>query len=129
MKVRELFETTKDLKEYSSLLGDLAFFTSLNTSMIQQDANDNDSKEELKLMQQQFRKPILNGMTFHEVYDKPQVYNNPKVIPVLLKYEYDMINYIEPRIKKFVKQDKQQKYLNRLDSVKSKYKEQIKYLS
>ena len=53
-------------KPYDDLMANMGYFMSLNTMKIQQDAVNSDAQQELANMQQQFRKPILNGMNFFE---------------------------------------------------------------
>jgi hypothetical protein len=116
-------------KPYDDLMANMGYFMSLNTVKIQQDAVNNDAQQALADMQQQFRKPILNGMSFFDVNRDPKMSKNPKVAPILLKYVYDMIGYIEPRIKKYIKPDQQGKYLDRLSQIKDDYRAAIAQVS
>jgi hypothetical protein len=113
-------------KPYDDLMANMGYFMSLNTMKIQQDAIDSDSQQELEKMQQQFRKPILNGMSF---FDAVKMSKNPKVAPILLKYVYDMIGYIEPRLKTYIKPEQQGKYLDRLNQIKDDYRAAIAQVS
>ena len=54
-------------KPYDDLMANMGYFMSLNTVKLQQDAVDSNAQQELANMQQQFRKPILNGMSFFDV--------------------------------------------------------------
>lgn len=116
-------------KPYDDLMANMGYFMSLNTVKIQQDAVDGDAQQELANMQQQFRKPILNGMSFFDVNRDMKISKNPKVAPILLKYVYDMIGYIEPRIKKYIKPEQQGKYLDRLNQIKDDYRAAIAQVS
>jgi GNAT superfamily N-acetyltransferase len=116
-------------KPYDDLMANMGYFMSLNTVKIQQDAVDNDAQQELANMQQQFRKPILNGMSFFDVNRDIKMSKNPKVAPILLKYVYDMLGYIEPRIKKYIKPEQQGKYLDRLDQIKNDYRAAVAQVS
>lgn len=109
-------------KPYDDLMANMGYFMSLNTVKIQQDAVDSNAQQELANMQQQFRKPILNGMSFFDVNRDMKISKNPKVAPILLKYVYDMLGYIEPRIKKYIKPEQQGKYLDRLNQIKNDYR-------
>ena len=124
MKLHELFEST-DLSGYTDLLNDIAMFITLNTSMIQQYAKDEASKKELKDMQQHLKDPILNGMNFVEVHSKPLLYKMPTVIARMLKYTYDLIKYVEPRLVRYVKPEHLPKFQNRIDQIKEQYKKQV----
>jgi Na+/phosphate symporter len=124
MKLHELFEST-DLSGYVDMLNDIGMFITLNTSMIQQYAKDEPSKKELKDMQQHLKDPILNGMNFIEVHSKPQLYKMPTIIARMLKYTYDLIKYVEPRIQRYVKPEAVHKFQDRIDNIKKQYKEQV----
>jgi GNAT superfamily N-acetyltransferase len=116
-------------KPYDDLMANMGYFMSLNTVKIQQDAVDSNAQQELANMQQQFRQPILNGMSFFDVNRDTKISKNPKVAPILLKYVYDMLGYIEPRIKKYVKPDQQGKYLDRLNQIKNDYRGAVQQVS
>jgi hypothetical protein len=116
-------------KPYDDLMANMGYFMSLNTVKIQQDAVDGNAQQELANMQQQFRKPILNGMSFFDVNRDVKLSKNPKVAPILLKYVYDMLGYIEPRIKKYIKPEQQGKYLDRLDQIKNDYRAAVAQVS
>jgi hypothetical protein len=116
-------------KPYDDLMANMGYFMSLNTVKIQQDAIDSDAQQELANMQQQFRKPILNGMSFFDVNRDIKISKNPKVAPILLKYVYDMIGYIEPRLKTYIKPEQQGKYLDRLNQIKNDYRAAIAQVS
>ena len=113
-------------KPYDDLMANMGYFMSLNTMKIQQDAVNSNAQQELANMQQQFRKPILNGMNFFEAV---KMSKNPRVAPILLKYVYDMLGYIEPRIKKYIKSDQQGKYLDRLNQIKDDYRNAVQQVS
>lgn len=131
MKLNELIlldeATSSDVKQYVELFNDLGTFLSLNTAHITQDAKDEQSKSELKTMQQQFRKPIVNGMGVSELTSEwPQkTLINPKVIPIVLKWIYEMLRYIEPRIEKYLRDDRKKDRLDRLNQIKDKYRKVV----
>jgi len=116
-------------KPYDDLMANMGYFMSLNTVKIQQDAVDSDAQQALADMQKQFRQPILNGMSFFDVNRDVKLSKNPKVAPILLKYVYDMLGYIEPRIKKYIKPEQQGKYLDRLDQIKNDYRGAVAQVS
>jgi len=116
-------------KPYDDLMANMGYFMSLNTVKIQQDAVDSNAQQELANMQQQFRQPILNGMSFFDVNRDIKISKNPKVAPILLKYVYDMLGYIEPRIKKYIKPEQQGKYLDRLNQIKDDYRGAVQQVS
>ena len=114
---------------YVDLLTSLAWFAGMQTAKIAQDAIDNTASQELKTMQQQFIKPILNGMTLHDVVAAPNVYKNPKVAPIMMKFAYDILGYMEPRIKKFIRPELQSKWLGQINLLKDKYRAAVQFTS
>jgi hypothetical protein len=127
---------TEEIKEglaprnpYVELLIDLSWFMSMNTQQIQQDAIDSAAQQELAVMQRQLRSPIINGKSFSEVIADHEMRKHPKVAPVLLKFAYDILGYIEPRIKKYVRPDEQSQYLTRLNTLKDLYRAAIQFTS
>src|SRR5574343_582736 len=104
MKLAEIMELTeaKSLGDYVTMLNEIQMFLTLNTAMIQQYAKDSASVTNLAEMQKQFRSPILNGKTISDLMSEtglPTV-KNLKVIPHLLKWTYQFLNYVKPRIEK-----------------------------
>lgn len=87
-------------------------------------AVDQNAKQEIMKMRQHYLGPVINGMTFNEI-TKGDLWQNPKVIPHLLKYIYQGIPYIEERIKKFIVPNQQQTYLSAIDKIKSLYREVV----
>ena len=128
MKIKELLEST-DLTGYVNMLNDVAMFITLNTSMIQQYAVDSNAKEKLREMQQELKNPVLNGMNFVELHSKPQVYKMKNVIPYILRYIYNLIKYVEPRIQRYVQPQHLPKFMDRLNSIKQQYRDQVALLS
>jgi hypothetical protein len=114
---------------YVELMQSLGFFMSMNTVKIQQDAIDSTAQRELKAMQQQFNSPVVNGKSFFEVMNDPVMFKNAKIAPVLLKYAYDMLGYIEPRIKKYIRPDLQPKWLDLLNKLKDQYRAAVQFAS
>jgi hypothetical protein len=80
-------------------------------------------------MQQQFTKPVLNGKTFADVVGDPLMFKNPKVAPILLKYVYDLLNYIEPRIKKYIRPEEQPNWLGAINKLKGQYRAAVQFTS
>ncbi len=102
-------------------------FISLKATKIARDAIDINGQQMLASMQKYYLGPVLNGMTMGEIL-QGDLWQNPKVIPHLLKYVYQGIPYIEERIKKFVKPAEQQNYLSDaggIAKIKRLYKEAV----
>ena len=125
MRAREFIIEDINLKDYTNLLAEFGFFITMNAARISDYAIDPFAKQELINMQVQFKKPIVNGKTFVEVYNDPLFYKNNKVIPVLLKYIYDMLKYIEPRLQKYLNDDGKTKFMPRIETIKQQYKQVV----
>ena len=128
MKYYEITEgiiTDPKLKKLYALLEAYAHFTSLKTMHLSKYAADPTGAAELKAMETQFSQPVFQGMRFSELVAKTDHWKNPKVIPGLLKYIYQGIQYIEPRIKKFVRANDQASFLKGLENIKALYKEVV----
>ncbi len=125
----EMSDQTTDLTGYVNLLDEVAMFITLNTSMIQQYATDDNAKQQLKEMQVNLRNPVLNGMSFVELHSKPNVYKMKNVIPFVLRYIYNLIKYVEPRLQRFIQPNHLSKFQNRLNQIKKLYTEQVRELS
>jgi hypothetical protein len=126
---KQFLQEATDLSGYVELLNEVGMFITLNTSMIQSYAADSAGKNQLMLMQKSLKHPIINGRNFMEVHADPQFYKLPRVIPHMLKYVYNLIKYVEPRIQIFVHPDHLSKFQNRLDQIKELYKNQVKLLT
>lgn len=125
MRANEFLTEGIDLQGYTNLLADFGFFITMNTSRIHDYAVDQTAVQELKAIQAQFKKPIVNGQSFVEVYDKPAFFKNSKIIPVMLKYVYDMLKYIEPRLDKYLNDEGKNKFLPRIQKIKQQYKQVV----
>ena len=125
MRAYEILKEEIDLQGYTNLLADFGFFITMNTARIHDYAVDQTATQELKAMQAQFKQPIVNGKTFVEIYNQPAFYKNTKVIPVLLKYVYDMLKYLEPRLQKYLNDEGKSKFLPRIQKIKEQYKQVV----
>jgi hypothetical protein len=114
---------------YVELMQSLGWFMSMNTAKIQQDAVDSAAQQELKIMQQQFNKPIINGKSFAEILGDNTMLKHPKVAPALLKFAYDILGYIEPRIKRYIRPELQAKWMMSLSKLKDQYRAAVQFTS
>lgn len=126
---KQYLQEATDLSGYEELLNEVGMFITLNTSMIQSYAIDSTGKHQLGLMQKALKQPIINGRNFMEVHADPQFYKTPRVIPHMLKYVYNLIKYVEPRIQLFVHPYHVSKFQDRLDQIKELYKTQVALLT
>jgi hypothetical protein len=112
-------------KKLFELLENWGYFISFKTvDLGKSNSIDQHAKQELMKMRSHYLGPVINGMTFSEI-TKSDLWQNPKVIPHLLKYIYQGIPYVEERIKKFVIPTQQQNYLNAIDKIKNLYTEVV----
>jgi len=131
MKLNTLFEATKDLKGYIDMLNEVAFFVTLNTAKLNTYGKDSASTKELEDMMKQFRKPVLNGKTLTDLLGEIglSTVKNPKVIPHLLKWTYQFLQYVSPRIDKFCNEQGKQMFSKRLKQISDQYRKVVSDLS
>lgn len=114
----------KEKKLYELLEAWGHFITFKTVDLGKTNAVDQNAQQEISKMRQHYLGPVMNGMTFGQI-TKGDLWQNPKVIPHLLKYIYQGIPFIEERIKKFIVPNQQQTYLSALDKIKTLYKEVV----
>jgi hypothetical protein len=112
-KIYESFSPTKD---YINFLTDVGFFITLNTTHLSQYAID---AEKIKEMQQQFRKPVINGLKFSELLND-KLMNNPKAIPSILNWTKQLFEYIIPRFERYLNQEGKNRFLPRAIELKKR---------
>lgn len=102
---------------------DMGMFTSFNLSRVKDLAIDDNAEKELDEMLKTFRKPLINGMSFNDIADNYHtIKKDPKMLSAVFSQIRSMLIYIEPRIKRFVKDGEiKTAWLNRLADLKSKY--------
>lgn len=113
----QLFEKEISLKTYIDFMHDVGLFLTLNTSHLHQYAKD---KVIINEIQQQFRKPVINGLTFTQLLNDP-IIKNPKTIPHILNWIKLLFEYVEPRFQKYLDENGKGKFLTRLENLKNKY--------
>jgi len=131
MKLETLLETTKDLSEYITMLNELAWFMTLNTAKLNSYAKDQASQKELEDMMAQFRKPILNGKKIGDLMSEVNLITvkNPKVIPHLLKWTYQFLQYVSPRIDKYCNDQGKSMFKKRIQTIADTYRKAVADLS
>lgn len=114
--------------EIADFLNDFGFFITMNLSKISSYSSDDNNKKELDEMQKNIRKPLINGKTYTELLnDMNIIINNPKYLSTLLSQIKSLLEYIEPRITKYVDDGEiKNKWLKRIEDLKSKYIKIIK---
>jgi len=111
-------------------LVDFGTLLSLNFSQITKMGKDENATNELKAMMERIRKPIINGQTYFEIIkDINAIPNNPKLLSAILSQVKNFIEYIEPRVERFVKDglapngvDYKKGWLGRIKKIKEDYK-------
>ncbi len=130
LKTYQVFESV-DKTFFKDFLTDFGTLISLNFSQITKMGKDSDATNELTLMMQQLRKPIINGQTYFDfIKDNINtIPNNPKLLSTLLGIVRDYLIYIEPRVKKFVTDETssnginyREAWLKRIEKIKNDYK-------
>jgi hypothetical protein len=130
LKTYQVFESV-DKTFVKDFLTDFGTLISLNFSQITKMGKDVDATNELTLMMQQLRKPIINGQTYFDfIKDNINtVPNNPKLLSTILGIVRDYLIYIEPRVKKFVTDETasngtnyKEAWLKRIEKIKNDYK-------
>lgn len=109
----------------SEFLLDFGFFISLNLVKSESYCVDDDNaKIHIKDMLKRLQEPIINNKTYFElIKDINSLYINPKLLSVLMNQIRLLLNYIEPRIKKFIKEGEiKNNWINKIENFKEKYK-------
>jgi hypothetical protein len=124
MKYLKLFEEYSDKQSVVSFLLDFGMFITMNLSKVENESKDSQSKNELSKMLSELRKPLINGKSFTEITsDMNSIVSNPKMLSGLFSQIRDLLIYIEPRIKNFVKDsDKKNIWLDKITNFKEIYK-------
>jgi hypothetical protein len=125
---KALEEQAQDVsyKQTTEFLNSFGMMLSFGFSQIHQQAKDEESLRELKIMQKNIRKPIINGKNFFEICGEPEYYRdrNSKIIQAILSKARELLIYIEPRIQQFVKDSETKtKWLSQLAQYKETYKQ------
>lgn len=103
--------------EIIDFFNDFGFFISLNLMKVGTYAIDENSKNELLNMQKTLRNPLINGKSYNELLnDINIIIKNPKYLSSLLSQVKGLIEFIEPRINKYVIDNEFKK--NWLDKIK-----------
>jgi hypothetical protein len=112
-------------KQLIQFLIDLGFFFSINLSHVTKMAINTEAENELNKMQHYLNScKIINNKTFTEIMNHVQIDNidDPKYISVLFHQIKRILEYVEPRIAKFVIDgDKKKFWLNKIKIFKNEY--------
>jgi len=121
-KLNESIEINRNY--VNNFLNDFGFLITLNLSQVTKMGIDQNSTNELITMMSNLRKPIINGLNYIELTkDTNELYNKPRLLSELLNKIREFLIYIEPRIKKFVKEGEYKtKWLEKINDLKERYK-------
>ena len=129
LKSFKLFESVTEnfVKDF---LTDFGVLISLNFSQITKMGKDEKSTQELKTMMQELRNPKINGLTYFEFMKDNinTISKNPKGLSSIMKLIKEWLEYIEPRVEEYVKDepapngfDYKTGWLNRISKLKEDY--------
>ena len=126
--IKTLLKEGLSRKEIIDFFLELNFFLSLNLSKVQQEAKDSDSLNELNTMMQNIRKPLINGKNIFDLAKEINtIVNNPKMLSAVLLQVRNLIEYVEPRVKRYVNDsEKKNIWLKKIDDFKTIYLKIIK---
>ena len=125
LQTYELFEASKS--EVNSFIIDFGMLITMNFAHIKQYAKDSISEIELTKMQSELKKPIINGKNYSEIImDINPLLNNPKMLSGIFTQIKSLLEFIEPRIEKFVKEcERKTIWINKIKDFKERYKKII----
>ena len=124
LKTYKIFESV-DRKFVSDFLLDFVFLISMKFSQITKMGVDEDATKELNSMMKRLREPLINGKTYFELIDNVNdLYKSPKLLSAFIGQIRELLIYIEPRIKNYVKDcDVKDNWLGKIDKFKERYKQ------
>jgi hypothetical protein len=105
--------------DVQTFINDFGFFLYMNLSKVKNKSNGKDGAAT-------GRKPLINGKSFTEIVSTDDYLKNPKYLSALFQQIKNLIEYIEPRIRRFVEEgDTKAIWLGKLEDFKSRYKDII----
>lgn len=125
----KLYESNQVNRKYvNEFLSDFGFFITLNLSQVTKMGIDETSSKELNQMMVNLRKPIINGKSYVDlIKDINTIYDNPRLVSEIVNKVREFLNYIEPRIIKFVSpSESKDNWLDKITNFKERYKKIIR---
>ena len=102
-QLNRLINESATKNEVYSFFNEFGFMISLNFTHIVSRAIDKESGHHLRSMLDRLSEPIINGKTYFELLDNfNEIVRNPKYLSAFLLQTKKMIEFIEPRIEKYV---------------------------
>ena len=119
LKEYKIFESANK-KFINDFLFDFGMLITMGFSQITKMGIDQTATYELSSMMKRLREPLINGKTYAELIDNLSLlYNNPKMLSTFIGQIRELLLYIEPRVKNYVKDN----WLEKIDKFKERYKE------
>ena len=127
LKEYKIFESTNK-KFINDFLFDFGMLITMGFSQITKMGVDQTATDELSSMMKRLREPLINGKTYAELIDNLSLlYNNPKMLSAFIGQIRELLLYIEPRVKNYVKDcDVKDNWLGKIDKFKERYKEIVR---
>jgi hypothetical protein len=124
LKTYQIFESS-NRKFINDFMLDFGMLITMGFSQITKMGIDQKSTDELTDMMKRLNKPLINGKKYSEIIDDINfLYKNPKMLSALIGQIRELLLYIEPRVKNYVKDcDVKDNWLGKIDKFKERYKQ------
>ena len=124
LKTYQIFESA-NRKFINDFMLEFGMLITMGFAHITQRAIDQKATNELTDMMKRLNKPLINGKKYSEIIDDINfLYKNPKMLSAFIGQIRELLLYIEPRVKNYVKDcDVKDNWLDKIDKFKERYKE------
>lgn len=124
LKTYQIFESANK-KFINDFMFDFGMLITMGFSQITKMGVDQTATDELSSMMKRLREPLINGKTYAQLIDNLSLlYNNPKMLSSFIGQIRELLLYIEPRVKNYVKDcDVKDNWLGKIDKFKERYKQ------
>jgi hypothetical protein len=124
LKSYKIFESANK-KFINDFMFDFGMLITMGFSQITKMGTDQTASDELNSMMKRLREPLINGKTYTQLIDNLSLlYNNPKMLSSFIGQIRELLLYIEPRVKNYVKDcDVKDNWLGKIDKFKERYKQ------
>ena len=125
LKEQSEINESANRKFINDFLEDFGMLITMGFAHIKQRAIDQNATDELSSMMKRLREPLINGKNYTElINDRSLLYSNPKLLSALMGQIRELLLYIEPRVKNYVKDcDVKDNWLGKIDKFKERYKQ------
>lgn len=124
LKTYKIFESA-NRKFINDFMLDFGMLITMGFSQITKMGVDQKATDELSSMMKRLREPLINGKKYSEIIDDISfLYKNPKILSAFIGQIRELLLYIEPRVKNYVKDcDVKVNWLGKIDKFKERYKQ------